>query len=105
MLSHGRVPQISELTAAAAICLTPQTWIDGWNSRYQAAQADITRHLHQINTRLSYHAVSADPIEGGCLGQAAAVWSKPDGVEVIGRALERARAIADLDATLHNTRC
>lgn len=65
VLSQGRVPQASELTAAAAICLTPTGWIDGWNTHYRAALADLSRHLHQINTRLGYQAVWADPIEGG----------------------------------------
>lgn len=65
VLSQGRVPQAGELTAAAAICLTPQDWIDAWNSVYRTALADLTRHLHDINTRLGYQAVWADPIEGG----------------------------------------
>ncbi|MGI8310360.1 hypothetical protein [Saccharopolyspora hattusasensis] len=34
MLSYGRVPQGDELTAAAAICLTPQHWIDRWDRTY-----------------------------------------------------------------------
>lgn len=65
VLSHGRVPQASEVTAAAAICLTPQAWIDGWNSLYRARLAGLTRHLQEINRRLGYEAVRADPIEGG----------------------------------------
>jgi aspartate/methionine/tyrosine aminotransferase len=65
VLSQGRTPQASELTAAAAMCLTPQHWIDGWNTVYRSALADLSRHLHQINSRLGYQAVRADPIEGG----------------------------------------
>ena len=65
VLSHGRVPQASELTAAAAICLTPQAWIDRWNSLYRARLAGLTRHLQRINRRLGYEALRADPIEGG----------------------------------------
>ncbi|HEY2265379.1 MAG TPA: hypothetical protein VGI96_22335 [Streptosporangiaceae bacterium] len=38
------------------------------------------------------------------LGQAAAAWSGPDGPGVIGRAVERARAVADLDTILENSR-
>lgn len=44
---------------------TPQTWIDGWNSAYRTALAGLIRHLHQINARLGYEAVRADPIDGG----------------------------------------
>jgi aspartate/methionine/tyrosine aminotransferase len=184
VLSQGRVPQIGELTAAAAICLTPQEWIDDWNSVYRTALADLTRHLGEINTRLGYQAVWADPVEGGWylplrisqgllpgavssvdafaallhygsgerasgiavlpgelfghrighrasryghddgflvrgtlaagdrelhrfvvrLGQAAAVWSRPDGPQLIHAALQRARAVADLTAILEKCR-
>lgn len=65
VLSQGRVPQANELTAAAAICLTPQTWIDEWNTTYHAAHTDLTRRLEQLNASLGYRAVWADPIEGG----------------------------------------
>lgn len=64
-LVPGRVPQIGELTAAAAICLTPQTWIEEWNSVYRMALTDLTGHLGDINRRLGYPAVWTDPIEGG----------------------------------------
>ena len=65
VLSHGRVPQAAELTAAAAICWTPQPWIDGWNTHYRTRLAHVTRRLDQINTQLGYRAVWADPIQGG----------------------------------------
>ena len=32
VFSYGRVPQATELMAAAAICWTPQAWIDQWNA-------------------------------------------------------------------------
>lgn len=63
--SQDRVPQASELTAAAAICLTAQEWIEGWNSAYRTAQTDLTHRLQHINHRLGYQAVWADPIGGG----------------------------------------
>ncbi|MFF5264610.1 aminotransferase class I/II-fold pyridoxal phosphate-dependent enzyme [Actinomadura viridis] len=65
VLSQGRVPQVSELTAAAAICLTPQNWIDAWNAACRNALASITCNLDRINASLGYRAVWADPIEGG----------------------------------------
>jgi aspartate/methionine/tyrosine aminotransferase len=65
VLSQGRVPQASELTAAAAICLTPQSWIENWNTFYRRALADLTGRLAHINARLGYEAVRIDPIEGG----------------------------------------
>ncbi|TDD62594.1 aminotransferase class I/II-fold pyridoxal phosphate-dependent enzyme [Actinomadura darangshiensis] len=65
VLSQGRVPQASELTAAAAICLTPTSWINDWNVEYRSALQAVSLALHQINTRLGHQAVWADPIEGG----------------------------------------
>ncbi|MEU5885007.1 aminotransferase class I/II-fold pyridoxal phosphate-dependent enzyme [Spirillospora sp. NPDC047279] len=65
VLSHGRVPQVNELTAAAAICLTPQAWIDTWNTTYQASLRRLNQRLDDINRRLGYRAVWADPIDGG----------------------------------------
>lgn len=65
VLSQGRVPQASELTAAAAICLTPTGWIEDWNAAYQSALSAVSADLRQINARLGYRAVWADPIEGG----------------------------------------
>jgi aspartate/methionine/tyrosine aminotransferase len=65
VLSQGRVPQASELTAVAAICLTPQAWIDEWNTTYRAAHTNLTRRLDRLNAQLGYQAVWADPIGGG----------------------------------------
>jgi aspartate/methionine/tyrosine aminotransferase len=65
VLSLGRVPQAGELTAAAAICLTPNAWINSWNTAYQAALADLTRRLEQVNAHAGCRAVWADPVEGG----------------------------------------
>lgn len=65
VLSQGRVPQASELTAAAAICFTPQTWIDDWNATYRNTHTELTGRINAINARLGLHAVHIDPIEGG----------------------------------------
>jgi aspartate/methionine/tyrosine aminotransferase len=65
VLSQGRVPQTSELTAAAAICLTPQTWIDGWNATYRTALAELTGRIAAINCQVGYEAFHIDQPEGG----------------------------------------
>jgi aspartate/methionine/tyrosine aminotransferase len=65
VLSQGRVPQASELTAAAAICLTPQCWIDRWNSTYRKALHELDGRIHQINTRLGFEALTMEKPEGG----------------------------------------
>jgi hypothetical protein len=38
------------------------------------------------------------------LAQATATWSGPDGVQVIGRALRRARRVADVTTVVNNCR-
>jgi aspartate/methionine/tyrosine aminotransferase len=90
VLSQGRVPQAGELTAAAAICLTPQTWIQEWNSAYRAAHADLTCRLDHLNACLGYRAVWADPIEGG--------WYVP--LRISRRLLPRAASSVDAFAAL-----
>jgi bifunctional pyridoxal-dependent enzyme with beta-cystathionase and maltose regulon repressor activities len=65
VLSQGRVPQAGELTAAAAICLTPQAWIDGWNTHYRQTLQRLTGHIAAINARIGFPAIRIDPIEGG----------------------------------------
>lgn len=65
VLSQGRVPQVTELTAAAALCLTPQAWISAWNARYQAFLADLTAGLSMANAAVGFDAVRIDPPEGG----------------------------------------
>lgn len=65
VLSQGRVPQIDELAAAAAICWTPQSWIDGWNSRYRAALAGIQEALRTVNATAGSDALTIGDPEGG----------------------------------------
>jgi aspartate/methionine/tyrosine aminotransferase len=65
VLAHGRVPQITELTAAAALCLTPQSWIDDWNRRYQRALADLTHRIDLVNGMVGFDAFQIQPPEGG----------------------------------------
>lgn len=50
---------------AAAICWTPQSWIDGWNARYRDTLARIQAALQHINAAAGFDAFTiADP-EGG----------------------------------------
>jgi aspartate/methionine/tyrosine aminotransferase len=65
VLSQGRVPQVTELTAAAALSFTPQSWIDAWNSRYRAALADLTARISAINAEAGLVAYQVGAPEGG----------------------------------------
>jgi aspartate/methionine/tyrosine aminotransferase len=65
VLSQGRVPQIDELSAAAAICWTPQSWIDGWNGRYRATLDRIREALLRINATAGFDAYTIGNPEGG----------------------------------------
>jgi aspartate/methionine/tyrosine aminotransferase len=65
VLSQGRVPQIDELTAAGAICWTPQSWIDGWNGRYRAALTGMQNALQSINAAAGFDAFTIEAPEGG----------------------------------------
>jgi aspartate/methionine/tyrosine aminotransferase len=64
-LALSRVPVITELTAAAAICLTPTSWISRWIAGYRQALDTLAIRLDTINHRLGYRAVWADPVDGG----------------------------------------
>lgn len=65
VLSQGQVPQAGELTAAAAICWTPQAWIDGWNSRYRTALTELQTRIRAINVEAGFEAVNVRAPEGG----------------------------------------
>jgi hypothetical protein len=65
VLSQGRVPQVTELTAAAAICLTPQNWIDTWNARYRTNLAELTTHIDGVNAIAGFDALHIDSPSGG----------------------------------------
>ena len=65
VLSQGRVPQVTELTAAAALSFTPQSWIDAWNSRYRAALADLTARISATNAEAGLAAYQVGAPEGG----------------------------------------
>jgi len=64
VFSFGRVPQTGELTAAAALCLTPQSWVEDWNAEYRRRLGYVTGSL-AINRELGYELYRADEPEGG----------------------------------------
>ncbi|MDQ3988307.1 MAG: pyridoxal phosphate-dependent aminotransferase [Actinomycetota bacterium] len=65
VFSFGRVPQTGELTAAAALCLTPQSWVEDWNAEYRRRLGCLTESLGAINRELGYELYRADESEGG----------------------------------------
>lgn len=65
VLSQGRVPQAAELTAAAAVCWTPQSWIDHWNRQYRTSLSDLQARLWRINNEIGIDAFTIHAPEGG----------------------------------------
>jgi aspartate/methionine/tyrosine aminotransferase len=65
LFSYGRVPQIDELTAVAALCLTPQRWIDDWNRQYRSRLAFLQAETSAINRELGFEAFRVSQPEGG----------------------------------------
>ncbi|HEX2131110.1 MAG TPA: aminotransferase class I/II-fold pyridoxal phosphate-dependent enzyme [Actinophytocola sp.] len=55
VFSHGRVPQTTELAAAAALALTPTAWIDHWNQHYRKRLTRLRIHLDRLNHVLVTH--------------------------------------------------
>lgn len=47
--AYGRVPQVCEVTAAAALAFTPQAWISSWNQLYQQRFRTLLQGLDEIN--------------------------------------------------------
>lgn len=65
VFSFGRVPQVDELMATAALCLTPQEWINAWNRHYRAAAAALATRIDHVNTELGFDAFRLTPPQGG----------------------------------------
>ena len=65
VFSLGRIPQAMELTAAAALCLTPQAWIDNWNTRYRKRLQALADRLGAINAETGMEAFHIDMPAGG----------------------------------------
>ncbi|MGH3944447.1 MAG: aminotransferase class I/II-fold pyridoxal phosphate-dependent enzyme [Pseudonocardiaceae bacterium] len=65
VFSFGRVPQTGELSGLAALCLTPQTWIDSWNAEYRRRLTVLNAALEAINQELRCEVYQAPRPEGG----------------------------------------
>lgn len=65
VFSYGRVPQATEFMAAAAICWTPQPWIDRWNAAYRSRFAELQARLAAINRDIGFMAFSIQIPQGG----------------------------------------
>lgn len=52
VFSFGHAPQAGELSALAALCLTPRSWIEDWNTEYRRRLALLTAGLEGINADL-----------------------------------------------------
>jgi aspartate/methionine/tyrosine aminotransferase len=65
VFSMSRAPQVTELTAAAALCLTPDTWADGWNHHYRRAYQALLPRIESINTEAGFTACAVREPEGG----------------------------------------
>lgn len=65
VFSHGRVPQATELAAAAALAFTPSSWITSWNQRYRDRLHTLDAALKNINGRLGHDAFDIDHPQGG----------------------------------------
>lgn len=65
VFSYGRVSQVCELMAAAAICWTPQPWVDQWNATYLRRHALLRAELAAVNTGIGFTAFSAESPQGG----------------------------------------
>ncbi|HET9141216.1 aminotransferase class I/II-fold pyridoxal phosphate-dependent enzyme [Actinophytocola sp.] len=65
VFSHGRVPQVGELTSAAALCLTPPTWITEWNAWNRQQLSYFTRELQTLNRELGREIYRVELPQGG----------------------------------------
>lgn len=65
VFSFGRVPQAGELSGVAALCLTPQTWIDDWNAEYRRRLTVLTAGLRGINQEIGREVYQIQRPEGG----------------------------------------
>lgn len=65
VFSHGRTPQIDEVTGIAAICLTPQRWIDRWNTHYRDTLHWMRSELADINAEVGFDAFTLELPQGG----------------------------------------
>lgn len=65
LFSYGRIPQIDELTAAAALALTPDDWVKTWNAQYQKKMIYLRQQIEILNREIGFEAFQIDYPEGG----------------------------------------
>jgi aspartate/methionine/tyrosine aminotransferase len=65
VFSFGRVPQYEELSGVAALCLTPQSWIEDWNTEYRRRLAALAAGVEGINAELGAEVYQIQHPEGG----------------------------------------
>ena len=65
VFSFGRVPQTGELSGVAALCLTPDSWVDGWNAVYRARLAVLAGGIDAINRDVGCEVFQLQHPQGG----------------------------------------
>jgi aspartate/methionine/tyrosine aminotransferase len=65
VFSHGRVPQIGELTSAAALCLTPPAWVNQWNAWNRQQLTYFATEIQALNRELGQETYRVDLPQGG----------------------------------------
>lgn len=65
VFSHGRVPQVSELTSAAALCLTPPAWVSRWNRFNREQLRYFASEIRALNIELGQETFRVDLPQGG----------------------------------------
>lgn len=65
VFSFGRAPQVGELCGVAALCLTPQRWIDAWNGEYRRRLSLLVEGVERINAEVGAHVYRIEIPQGG----------------------------------------
>jgi hypothetical protein len=65
VFSHGRVPQVGELTSAAALCLTPPAWVNQWNAWNREQLSYFASEINLLNRELGREVYQVELPQGG----------------------------------------
>lgn len=65
VFSHGRVPQVGELTSAAALCLTPPAWVNQWNAWNRQQLSYFASEINLLNRELGRDTYRVELPQGG----------------------------------------
>jgi aspartate/methionine/tyrosine aminotransferase len=65
VFSHGRVPQVGELTSAAALCLTPSAWVNRWNTWNREQLTYFANEITLLNRELGQQTYQVELPQGG----------------------------------------